>query len=54
MSRDDWKYYDDEMWDEEEREEEEKKKPVECRRCTRFNEPGALYCSWCGRPLGKE
>lgn len=52
MSRDDWKYYDEDMWDEEEKEEEKDKK-IQCHHCTRYVDGESPYCSYCGRPLSR-
>lgn len=52
MSRDDWKYYDEDIWDE--KEEEDKKNPtIQCVHCTRYIDAESPYCTYCGRPLPK-
>jgi hypothetical protein len=52
MSRDDWKYYDEDIWDE--KEEEKKESPtIQCVHCTRYTDSASPYCVYCGRPLTK-
>ncbi|MBE0568114.1 MAG: hypothetical protein IH577_00355 [Deltaproteobacteria bacterium] len=52
MGRDDWKY-DEDAWDE--LAEEEKSAPPpekQCSNCLHWVDREALYCAWCGKPLG--
>ena len=52
MSRDDWKYYDDETWDED-KEERVEDPTIQCHHCTRYVDAKSPYCTHCGRPLSK-
>lgn len=54
MARNDWKYYDYDG-DGSDWAEERKEPPPEkqCAQCLHWVDREALYCPWCGKPLGE-
>lgn len=51
MARDDWKHYDEDLWDEEPKEETKVSPQKQCARCLHFVAREATYCTWCGKPF---
>ena len=53
MGKDDWKY-DEDAWDEKGEEEKSALPPEkQCANCLHWVDREALYCPWCGKPLGE-
>jgi hypothetical protein len=51
LPRDDWKHYDEDLWDEEPEEETKVSPQKQCPRCLHFLLREATYCTWCGKPF---
>lgn len=51
LARDDWKHYDEDLWDEEPEEETKVPPQKQCPRCLHFLPREATYCTWCGKPF---
>lgn len=49
LARDDWKHYDEDLWEDEGEEETKASPEKQCARCLHFVAREATYCTWCGK-----